>query len=212
MKTSLKFWPRIVLALAFACATMPGFAQPGKLELKNLDKLADKASEVNDVTLDQNLLQMAAKMIQKEGDREEAQAKDLIKNLKGIYVKSFEFEKPNQYSQADVQSIRSQLTGPGWQRIVQSMEKKSGELSEIYLLKQGEQIQGMAILVAEPLELTVVNIVGPIDPEKLGELGGQFGIPNDIGGSSGTKPQLKPRTESPKQGTEKKEAPRDQKK
>ncbi len=212
MKTPLKLWPRILPALALALATLPGFAQPGKLDLKGLENLADKASEVNDVTLDQSLLQMASNMLQKEHDQEEAQVKDVIKNLKGIYVKSFEFDKPNQYSQADVQSIRSQLTGPGWQRIVQSIEKKSGELSEIYLLKQGEKIEGMAILVAEPLELTVVNIVGPIDPDKLGELGGQFGIPNDVGGKSGTKPQLKPRTEGPKQGTEKKEAPRDQKK
>jgi hypothetical protein len=35
--------------------------------------------------------------------------------------------------------------------------------------------------VAEPTELTVVNIVGPIDVAKLGELEGHFGIPGDIG-------------------------------
>ena len=30
---------------------------------------------------------------------------------------------------------------------------------------------------AEPKELTIVSIVGEIDPEQLGELGGRFGIP-----------------------------------
>lgn len=212
MMTVFKPWPRIFLALALTFATLPGFAQPGKLELKNLDKLSDKASEVNDVTLDQSLLQLASAFLSKERDPDEAEVKDLIKNLKGIYVKSFEFDKPNQYSQADVEGIRSQLTGPGWQRIVQNVEKKSGELNEIYLLKQGEQVAGMTILVAEPNELTVVNIVGPIDMQKLGELSGHFGIPDDVGDKPKNKPKLKQRPEGTTSSTEKKEAPRDQKK
>jgi hypothetical protein len=33
----------------------------------------------------------------------------------------------------------------------------------------------VALLVAEPQELTVVNIVGPIELDKLGELAGKFG-------------------------------------
>jgi len=36
----------------------------------------------------------------------------------------------------------------------------------------------MAILTAEPRELTVVNIVGQIDMDKLGELSGKFGVPS----------------------------------
>jgi hypothetical protein len=44
-------------------------------------------------------------------------------------------------------------------------------------MKQGDAIAGMAVLVAESRELTVVNIVGPIDIEKLSQLEGHFGIP-----------------------------------
>jgi hypothetical protein len=33
------------------------------------------------------------------------------------------------------------------------------------------------VLSAEPKELTVVNIDGPIDPEQLSELSGHMGIP-----------------------------------
>jgi len=33
------------------------------------------------------------------------------------------------------------------------------------------------VLSAEPKELTIVNIDGPIDPEQLSELGGHLGIP-----------------------------------
>jgi len=36
---------------------------------------------------------------------------------------------------------------------------------------------GLVILSAEPKELTVVNIVGPINLDQLSDLGGHLGIP-----------------------------------
>jgi hypothetical protein len=168
-------WLFLISAVAHASA------QNARLELKNLDKLSDKASEVNDITLDGSLLDLAWKFLEASHDPDAAQLKDALKGLKGIYVKNFEFDEPNQYSQEDVQAIRVQLTGPGWSRIVESHSKRSKEHDEIYILKQGDAVAGMAILVAEPKELTVVNIVGPIDINKLGELEGHFGIPGEEG-------------------------------
>lgn len=170
----------IVIGAVFMLTTLPAFSQNGKLQLQNLEKLAAKAAEVNDVTLDGSLLQLAAKFLDAEGDSESRDIKDMVRNLKGIYVKNFEFDEPNQYSQADVEAIRTQLAAPGWQRIVTSRNKRNNENDEVYLMKEGEKITGVAILVAEARELTVVNIVGPIDFDKLGELGGHFGIPDEI--------------------------------
>lgn len=191
----MKIRLRVFLALAALCAPLTGFAQPGKLELENLDKLSAKATVVNDVTLDGALLQLAAKVLDASHDEEAAQVKEVIKGLKGIYVKNFEFDEPNQYSPADVEAIRSQLARPGWSRVVESRDKRHGENSEIYLLKEGDKIAAVAILVAEPKELTVVNIVGFIDLDKLGELGGKFGIPEEIKDKT-DKPKNKPSTQT----------------
>ena len=191
-----KLLSQVFLTVVVVCIALPGIAQAGKLELKNLDKLADRAAEVNDVTLDGSLLQLAVSVMKSSGDPDAAQVVDLIKGLKGIYVKNFEFDSPGQYSQADVESIRSQLTGPGWQRIVTSFSKRNGERDEVYLLKDGDKINGVTVLVAEARELTVVNIVGALDPEKLGELGGHFGIPGQIKDQS--KPKLVPRKDGAK--------------
>lgn len=187
-----QFIPRWFPAIALILFALPGVAQPGKLELKNLEKLADKAAEVNDITLDGSMLQLAVRMMENSHDPDAAQVRDIVKGLKGIYVKNFEFDSPGQYSQADVEAIRAQLTAPGWQRIVTSRSKRTGENNEIYLLKEGDKINGVAVLVAEARELTVVNIVGPIDPEKLSELGGHFGIPDQVGDHP-PKPKLVPR-------------------
>ena len=81
-----------------------------------------------------------------------------------------------------------QLRGPGWSRLVNVTSRKDGNF-EVYLLLNGEQIGGLAVLSAEDRELTVVNIVGPVDLDKLAKLEGQLGIP-ELGIES-TKPKTK---------------------
>jgi len=187
-----KTLPRLFLALTLICVALPGVAQAGKLELQNLEKLSKKASVVNDVTLDGMMLGLATKVLDMSGDSDAQQVKEAIKGVTGIYIKSFEFDDENQYDQSDVQAIRAQLTRPGWSRIVGSVNRRTGEHSEIYILKEGEKIGGLAILVAEPRELTVVNIVGFVDMDKLSVLGGKFGIPDDLKDKSDDHPKHKP--------------------
>ncbi len=111
-------------------------------------------------------------MIQKidAQDEDVAQLQSIIKNLKGIYIKSFEFDEASQYSKADVDGIRSQLTSPRWSKIVQSIEKRRNEYDEIYVLKNGDKVAGVVILVAEARELTVVNLVGEVPMDKVASL------------------------------------------
>ena len=54
--------------------------------------------------------------------------------------------------------------------------KKDGDNAEIYL-KTGGADGGLAIICANPKELTMVNIVGKIDLDELSELGGNLGVP-----------------------------------
>jgi hypothetical protein len=141
----------------------------------NLDKLAAHAKESVDVTLDASMLDLASRFLSKE-DPEQRQVKQLVSKLKGIYVRSFEFDKEGQYSLSDVQGIRLQLKSPIWSRIV-GVQSTAGENAEIYLKKDGNTIGGLVVIAAEPRELTIVHIDGPIDPEQLSQLGGHMGIP-----------------------------------
>jgi TonB family protein len=177
----------LVLAFSFFLGPPSGFAQDARLKLNSLEKLSAKAAEVNDVTLDGATLQLASSVMKMDRDAKATQINDMIKNLKGIYVKNLKFSQPNEYSQADVDSIRVQLMAPRWNKIIENQDKRSGEINEIYFMKDGDNIAGMAILVAQPKELTVVNIVGPIDLSSLATLGGNFGIPN-LSGRAQNKP------------------------
>ena len=150
-------------------------AQDARLQLGSLDHLAAKANEIVDVNVDERLMKVAVKLLS-DKDADERDVKKLVDGLKGIYVKSFEFDSEGQYTAADMETIRTQLRGPGWTRLVNVMSKKDGNC-EVYMLFNGDQVGGLAVLVAEEKELTVVNIVGPVDLDKLAKLEGQFGVP-----------------------------------
>jgi len=152
-------------------------AQSARLQLANLDYLAGKASQTVDVNIDEKLLHLTASFFGNEPDEKEIKA--LINGLKGIYVKSFEFEHEGEYSAADVEAIRTQLKSSAWTKIVGIVSKKEGDV-EVYLMSDNNGISGLAVLSIEPKELTVVNIIGPVDIAKLATLEDQFGIP-DLG-------------------------------
>jgi hypothetical protein len=180
MKAKIKYRIRILTVLAlFALFALSAFGQNPRLQINNLDRLSSKASEVVDVTLDGPLLKLAAKFLSDSKDPEERAARDLVDKLKGIYVKSFEFDKKGEYNSEDVEAIRAQLKVPGWSRIVGVTSRRDGENTEVYIMTDGDagNILGLAIISAEPAELTVVNIVGPIDLTRLASLEGKMGVP-----------------------------------
>lgn len=169
----------LTAVLAMLLAALPTFGQdPARLQISGLEKLAAKASEVVDVNLDGSMLKLASKFIDEDEDKEDVDVKQMLQNLKGVYVKSFEFEKEGEYTDADVEAIRSQLHAPTWARLVSVRSKKQGDNAEVYLMGSESNIQGLAIIAAEPKELTVVNIVGPIDIDKLSKLSGHMGVPD----------------------------------
>jgi hypothetical protein len=152
-------------------------AVPSQAQLNiNLDNLAAKAKGSVDVSLDAGMLRLAGNFLSsKKGD--EAAAKELVSKLTGVYVRTFEFDKEGLYSQADLLPVRNQLKAPGWSKMLGVQENSDREGVEIYVKTEGGQTAGIAVLAYEPKELTIVSILGQIDLERLGELGGRFGIP-----------------------------------
>ena len=170
-----------LLLIAFLLTLAPVFsakAQDSRIQMTGLDHLAAKASQTVDVNLDERLMRLASRVFD-EKDPDEREVKKLIEGLKGIYVRSFEFDADGQFTDADLETIRTQLRAPGWTRLVNVTSKKDGML-EVYLLFNGDMVGGMAVLHTDDKELTVVNIVGPVDVDKLAKLEGQLGIP-DLG-------------------------------
>ena len=162
-------------------------ASAQRVDLSALDKLAERAKESAVVTLDEDKLRMASGFLSSEGDQ--AKAKTLIGNLKGVYVRTFEFDKKGAYDLKDLEPIRAQVKGAGWSQIVSVKGRE--ENVEVYIHSAGGTVAGLTFLAAEADELAVVNIVGPINLNDLTKLGGTFGIPKMSSGF-GPKPSTPP--------------------
>ncbi len=134
-----------LLLLLLAWTSAPAAAQTARIEVAQLEHLTAKASETVDVNIDEKLLQITAKLLSNKGD--EAKIKELINGVKGIYVKSFEFDQEGAYGSAEVESIRSQLRNPLWSRIVGITDRKEGTV-EVYLMTSGSQVGGLAVLAS----------------------------------------------------------------
>ena len=164
-------------SLLIGCTAVKALGQSARLQLGSLDKLEAIADQTVDVTVDQKVLQLAKVFLSKSKKPDEIKVNELISEIEGIYVKHFRFEKPGQYSMSDVEAIRSQLNTPAWSRMANVRSKRNRQNLDVYAMINGNKVGGLAVIASEDTELTVVNIVGPIDLEKLSELEGSFGIP-----------------------------------
>lgn len=158
-------------------AAVPAYAQDNaKIDMSHLDKFSERADKVINVTVNEQLLRLAASFLS-DKKPDEAKIKEMILGLKGVFVKRFEFEHEGEFTLADVESIRSQLNAPGWSSVANVRSKREGNY-DVSIMSEGSIIKGLAVLAAESKAFTVVNIVGPIDLAKLAELEGKFGIPH----------------------------------
>ena len=150
---------------------------------ERIEKLSAKASDSTNITLDGPLLQLAGMFLNGK-DKDQAVAKNIVSKLKGIHVRTFEFDKDGQYSEADLDAVRSQLKSPEWMRVVDTKEKR--EHTQIFLKQEKSGIGGVVIISAEARELSIVSIDGTIDLKQLSSLGGSFGIPNGLPKAGGS--------------------------
>jgi hypothetical protein len=166
-----------------------------------IEQLGAKARESVNITLDGPLLQLAGQFM----GANEQEIKQLVSNLKAIHVRTFEFDKRGEFSEADVEPVRVQLRS-GWSRIIDTRE--TDERFEVYVKRDKEQLGGLVIIAVEPKELAIIHIDGPIDLRQLSLLGGRLGIPAGVIpniGLTGSSPSPAPEPRPAPQGGGKKD-------
>src|SRR5688572_29788459 len=120
--------------------------QTARIKLDSLDKLAARASKVE------------------QKDEKAAGGQGMV------YVRHFEFKQAGEYQEADLNEIRAQLQGPNWSRLVKVEDKDDDEKVDVYIFGTADErgaAEGMTVVVTEPKEITVVNIVGQVGLEDI---------------------------------------------
>lgn len=163
--------------VALACLALPVLAAHGaELKLPSFAHLKKNAVEAVDLTLDAAPLALAIGMMD-DGDPKSAEIKKALEGLEAVRVLNYQFDTDFAYSKADLDAVRSQLSKPGWSPLVQVRDRKQNEDVDIFLALDNDKATGLAIVVSEPREFTVVSIVGSIDLKQIAKLQKQFHLP-----------------------------------
>jgi len=176
MKTPAHSVQHLKLLVALLAPAWAWAASNPRLALPEFTALAQKATQAVTITLDPALLSLAGRFLD-GSNPQDAAAKEVIKGLQGIYVRSYTFDEDSAYRQEDIDAVRKQLAAPGWNRLVETRSRKTHANVDIYIMVENNQAIGLAVIASEPRQFTIVNIVGAIDLEKLHKLEGQFGVP-----------------------------------
>lgn len=176
--TKLAVVSAFVVFFSSAVAAQPA-AERGRVRLDSLDRLFDKTGSSVNVDVDGTLIKLGVAILS-DDDPEEKAVKELAMSLRGVYVRRLEFKTGGQYTEGDLADVRAQLRAPEWKKLV-DVSGGAGDLeiedAEVYVALDGTRVEGMVVIAAEPRSLTVANVVGAIDLEKLRRLGGTLGIP-----------------------------------
>jgi len=174
----------LVLAVGVPCVAARAQAQSGQSGdqfFAGTEKFAKGAKEVTEVTLDQKTLKMASGFIGRDEGSDGEDVKRITANLKGVFVRSYEYDSDAGYNAADLEEYRKRLDAQSnWSHIVKVRENgPHGESTDVYMLMENGKTNGIVVISAEPRELTFVHIDGPINPEDLNKLRGSMGIPGN---------------------------------
>jgi hypothetical protein len=166
--------------IAFACALgLPAAVfggQAGSLDLPDFQTLQRQATDSVNISLDPWLLGTMSALIG-DGDADSVATKKMLSGIKSIQIRSFAFGTNFVYPAAAVDSIRQQLSTPGWTKLVQVHDHKQREDVDIYLMMDQQRANGFALIASDPRQLTIINIVGSLDMKDLPMLERQFHIP-----------------------------------
>jgi hypothetical protein len=156
-----------------ALAQTSALPQPSPVE----KELAARATHVSEVTLDKNMLGFATQaMDDRHKDHDDSRAQRLISGLDGIYVRSYEFDKPGQVHDSDIEELRRHYETAEWTPLVRESDHRSGEMSDVMVKMVNGQSRGMFILSAEPRELSIVLLLGTVNMSDLSALRGLSGL------------------------------------
>jgi hypothetical protein len=182
-------------------------AQGARLKL-DLGDLAARATEEVNISVDKSTLEWAIQAVDSKGGDAE-KLRELMKELEAITVQVMEFKGEKTPSWDELMQaaggVMKQIEGPQWKPIVSVTGKEEGkpEFVRISLFNDSAgEVGGLAVLVLEPTEVVLVNMVGKVRLDQLGTLGqimgkqGMFGFPDSKPAPSGQPAPQKGQPES----------------
>ncbi|MGI4830385.1 MAG: hypothetical protein ACRYFU_19615 [Janthinobacterium lividum] len=136
------------------------------------EKFAKNASDVTEVTMDPDTLDM----VNGNGAK---RAHNMVLNV----VRTYSYDKPGMYRMEDVEEFRRKLNTGDWHCSVHTRDLKNGESTDICNRRRTDGLVESAIITVEPKELTFIHTIrkkGDQESSLGSEDVWQLGLPNGL--------------------------------
>ncbi len=147
-----------------------------------LSRLSTQAVAKESFTFDRTML-TAASSLMSDND---ADLKQAVAKLDGLSVHTLRFAAPGTADPAQIDAIREAYHLRGWKHLVTATNTGGPvhtQTTDIWLVLDGANVRGTAVLVESPKSLTLATMAGNLSPVDLIHLRGHFHIPDfDTGG------------------------------
>ncbi|RZL91593.1 MAG: DUF4252 domain-containing protein [Variovorax sp.] len=165
------------LTLSLLAAPLVAWADGPRLDLPDFSRLAAKATQTVDINLDGDMLKTAGQFMG-GASGQQADVNAALEGLKGVYVRVFTFDDTDRSLLSELDVVRRQLQAPSWKKAI-SMQQ-SVQHVDLFMHEDNGRPEdgGLAILITQPNQLVIVNLVGKVDLEKLRQLQGKLGVPS----------------------------------
>jgi Domain of unknown function (DUF4252) len=139
----------------------PGYAAFGSPGVE--DTKRDFALSLGPLPL--SLSRVASRFVLKD----EPELSAMLVGLRAVRVYTYEVNGDMTRVAARMEAMRADLVHKGWQQIV--AVRDDGELVTALIKMEGpDRIRGMAVLVQDDEDITLVNVIGNIRPENFGAM------------------------------------------
>lgn len=159
----------LLLLLAAACTASSLAAQslaehPGYFPVDELQFLSP-----DDLSVEINLQGAMLRLIGKAAATEDPEFAGIMNDLEAIRVQIAPLDRlqADEVRQGLARGAKI-LESRGWQRMV--LDREEGEEVHIFGRELDGNLQGLTVLATEDDEVIIINLVGRIDPDHLGEL------------------------------------------
>ena len=176
-------WQRKLMMVWAACCLCVGMAQaqsnnlsgdPGYFDFGQVPGIVDEPK----VQIDLNPLMLG--FIADAAEGEESGVKDVLKGLRGIKVYVYELTQGRDQVLGFIDAVGLELEGRNWMRMVY-IDSDDTKV-RIHVRPDGGSISGMTLMVlGDDNEAVFMNIVGDINPAKLGKVVSNVGIDGFVG-------------------------------
>ncbi len=121
------------------------------------EKFAKGASDVTEVNMDPNSLNLV-------GGPDASRAHHMVLSV----VRTYSYDKPGMYNQADVDVYRRKLEGGDWHCSVHTRDMKSGETTDVCSRQRAPDMVENAIITTSPKSLTFIHNIRKVNGQGSG--------------------------------------------